>query len=594
LSSTSRRSEGPSSSPAEAVLVWGGLAAGGLLLGAVTLAVHVGAALDRDRQRLPANPIALALGLAKGTVRWPASAGLVLIAAAGGLLFFALLAVVVGLRVRGRGSRVDGAAGWMGAGQDLARFSHQQAAVTAARLGVSPPGLALARTVRGGRLLYAGWEDVILVIAGPRTGKTVAHAIPTVLAAPGGAFATSNKRDLIDATRDPRAGVGEVWVFDPQAIASEPPEWWWNPLSYVTDEVKAARLADVFALSNREPGARTDAFFDPAGQDLVANLLFAAALDRRPLTQVYLWLTRPNDDEPVKILEEHGLEQLAAALQAVINAPERQRGGIYGTGQQMCSFMTNRAAMAWVTPTGSVARRELSPHAFVRSPGTLYSLSKEGKGSCAALVAGLTIAVTEAAEELAKASPHGRLPIPLVGVLDEAANVCRWRELPDLYSHYGSRGIVLSTILQSFAQGVEVWGKTGMEKLWSAATVKMYGGGVSEVEFLEQLSRLVGDFDLPNTSVTHSPGRNGGRSTSRSVRRERILAVSDLAALPAGRVIVLGSGARPTLARTLPWMHGPDATAVRASIAHHDPGTVAPSNQSATTSEPEAEKKWWW
>jgi len=575
------------------VLLWGGLAAGGLLLGAVTLAVRVGAALDRHPERLPANPIALVLGLAKGTVSWPASAGLVLVTAAGVLLSLALLGAVVVIRIRGRRSRVDRAAGWMGAGQDLRRFSRQQAAVTAARLGVSQPGLELARTVRGGRLLYAGWEDVILLIAGPRTGKTVAHAIPAILAAPGGAFATSNKRDLVDATRDPRSAVGEVWVFDPQAIAGEQPDWWWNPLDYVTDEVKAARLADVFALSNRDPGARTDAFFDPAGQDLVANLLFAASLARRPLTQVYLWLTRPNDDEPVKVLEEHGLEQLAAALQAVINAPEKQRGGIYGTAQQMCSFMTNRAAMRWVTPSGSVRRRELRPREFVHSQGTLYSLSKEGKGSCAALVAGLTIAVTEAAEELAKLSPHGRLAVPLVGVLDEAANVCRWRELPDLYSHYGSRGIVLSTILQSFAQGVEVWGKTGMEKLWSAATVKLYGGGVSEVEFLEQLSRLIGDFDLQSTSVTHSPGRNGGRSISRSVRRERILAVSDLAALPPGRVIVLGSGARPTLARTLAWMHGSDAAAVRASIARHDPGAAPPSNGTAPESAPVPGKRSW-
>ena len=54
----------------------------------------------------------------------------------------------------------------------------------------------------------------------------------------------------------------------------------------------------------------------------------------------------------------------------------------------------------------------------------------------------------------------------MVGVLDEAANVCRWRELPNLYSHYGSRGIVLMTILQSWSQGVEVWGRDGMRKLW--------------------------------------------------------------------------------------------------------------------------------
>ena len=56
-------------------------------------------------------------------------------------------------------------------------------------------------------------------------------------------------------------------------------------------------------------------------------------------------------------------------------------------------------------------------------------------------MAGLTVAVTEAAEGLAKRSPGGRLVVPLVAVLDEAANVCRWPELPNLYSHCGSRGI---------------------------------------------------------------------------------------------------------------------------------------------------------
>jgi type IV secretory pathway TraG/TraD family ATPase VirD4 len=159
----------------------------------------------------------------------------------------------------------------------------------------------------------------------------------------------------------------------------------------------------------------------------------------------------------------------------------------------------------------------------------------------------------------------------MVGVLDEAANVCRWRKLPDLYSHYGSRGICLLTILQSWSQGVEVWGKEGMRKLWSAATVKIYGGGVSEVEFLDELSRLIGDFDLLNRSVSH--GGRQGRSTSRSMRRERILDVSDLASLPQGRIVVFGSGARPVLARSVPWMAGPHADAIRASIRAHDPAT---------------------
>ncbi len=87
--------------------------------------------------------------------------------------------------------------------------------------------------------------------------------MPAILDAPGGVLVTSNKRDVVDATRDVRAEAGPVWVFDPQGIALENPSWWWNPLSYVTDEVKAAKLADHFASGSRDPGAKTDAYFDP-------------------------------------------------------------------------------------------------------------------------------------------------------------------------------------------------------------------------------------------------------------------------------------------------------------------------------------------
>ena len=439
---------------------------------------------------------------------------------------------------------------------------------------MTTPGLPIARSVSGGQWLYAGWEDVSVDVWGPRTGKTTSRAIPSILAAPGAVLVTSNKRDVVDATRDPRADTGRVWVFDPQSISGEPAGWWWNPLGYVSDEVRAMELADVFALASRDPGARTDAFFDTAAQNVIAEFVLAAALDGRALTQVYLWLTSPNDDEAVLILREHGHQILAASLQAQINAPEKQRGGVFGTAQEMCAFMTNRQAMTWVTPENHDPRSQFDPAAFAVSTDTLFSLSKEGKGSCAPLVTAMTSAVCEAAEDVAKRSPAGRLPVPLVVVLDEAANVCRWRKLPDLYSHYGSRGICLLTILQSWSQGVEVWGKDGMSKLWSAATIKVYGGGVSEVDFLEHLSRLIGDFDLQNRSVTRA-ARQGGRSTSHSVRRERILDVADLGSMPQGRIVVFASGSKPTLARSVPWMAGPDADRITASIAAHDPANTS-------------------
>ncbi len=397
---------------------------------------------------------------------------------------------------------------------------------------------------------------------------------------------TSNKRDVVDATRDVRATSGPVWVFDPQRIAAEEPAWWWNPLSYVTDEVKAARLAEHFAAGSRDPGAKTDAYFDPAGQDLLAGLLLAAALDNRPITDVYTWLTRPTDDTAVGILDAHDFRLVADQVAGVIGAPEKQRGGVYGTAQQMASCLTNRAVAAWVTPQGNAnTRRHFDPAAFVRDGGTLYSLSKEGRGTAGPLVTALTVAVVEAAEELAVLSPGGRLTTPLLAVLDEAANVCRWRELPNLYSHYGSRGIVIMTILQSWSQGVEVWGESGMKKLWSAANVKVYGGGVSEAAFLEDLSRIIGDYDRQASSVSYGRGH---RTVSQQLHRERILDVADLAAMPKGRAIVLASGSRPTLIRTQPWMTGPHADAVRAAIAAHDPQagrTIADAERELTAVE---------
>ncbi|MGP5377621.1 type IV secretory system conjugative DNA transfer family protein, partial [Brachybacterium alimentarium] len=306
---------------------------------------------------------------------------------------------------------------------------------------------------------------------------------------------------------------------------------------------------------------------------------------------VYLWTTRPTDDTPADILKAHGHDLIAAQVRGIIKAPEKQRGGVYGTARQMASCLTNRQVAEWITPAGSY-RREFSPDAFVATGGgTLYSLSKEGRGTAGPLVTALTVAVVDAAERLAVKSPGGRLQTPLLGVLDEAANVCRWAQLPSLYSHYGSRGIVLMTILQSWSQGVDVWGESGMKKLWSASNVKVYGGGVSEDGFLESLSKLIGDYDRLSSSTSHSKGQ---RTVSQQLHRERILDVADLGALPKGRAVVLASGSRPTLVTTQPWMTGPHREAVEASIRAHDPlaeRTIADAESERETVEAELAMK---
>ena len=569
MSTPNNRRRDPGGFGAETMMLLVGI--GGVVAAIVVLnvAVRLGHQLDGTGVELPSDPFAFTLGVVMGRVPWPASATWIVIVLLAVVLALVVLAIIGVVRYRKGRTRVDRASSYMGRGKDVEGLSKRNAQAQATRLGVTGSlGVPIGKTL-GQMPLYGTWEDMHIDIWGPRTGKTTSRAVPAILDAPGGVLVTSNKRDVVDATRDVRAEAGPVWVFDPQGIALEQPTWWWNPLSYVTDEVRAAKLADHFASGSRDPGAKTDAYFDPAGQDLLAGLLLAAALDSRPITDVYGWLTRPTEEEPIGILRRGGYDLTADQVRGVITAPEKQRGGIYGTAQQMASCLTNRQVAAWVNPQGEPdLRPQFDPAAFVRDGGTLYSLSKEGRGTAGPLVTALTVAVVEAAEELAAGSAGGRLSVPLLGVLGEAANVCRWRELPNLYSHYGSRGIVLMTILQSWSQGVDVWGDSGMRKLWSASNVKVYGGGVSEDAFLESLSKLIGDYDRQASSV--SSGR-GGRSVNQQLHRERILDVADLAAMPKGRAVVLSSGNRPTLIRTQPWMTGPHAEKVKASIAAHDP-----------------------
>ena len=88
---------------------------------------------------------------------------------------------------------------------------------------------------------------------------------------------------------------------------------------------------------------------------------------------------------------------------------------------------------------------------------------------------------------------------------------------------------MLSSFFQGWDQGVEAFGKEGMRKLWNASNVRVAGSGLQDSDFLPFLSQVVGDRDVVRR--TSSTQQRGGRSVSTSVQRERILDVSDLAAM---------------------------------------------------------------
>lgn len=542
-------------------------------LAAFWVSVHLAAAMD-GASAPPKNPMKLVLELVSGQTPWPrlgfvVLAGIVVLLSGGCFGFYLLLRKLRGARKRG-----DRAGRLMGRGDEIEALTAQTQQKTAQRLGVQGSfGSRIATTVSTGQVLHQGVEDVSVDIWGPRQGKTSCRVIPAIVDAPGAVFTTSNKRDIVDATRGVREAMGPVWIFDPQQIVGEEPTWWWNPLSYIKNGLDAEELAGVLFAVAAGPDTQTDAFFTPAGKALLANFILAAALDDLPMTQIYTWSTRQTKDDAAAILDRHGYPFHAAAVRADVAAPEEQRGGVFATVRGTINFLINGEAQPWFTPRpgpdGIDHRPHFSVDDFVRGSGTVYCMSVEGKGSTAGLVTAMTIAISDAAERWAARNAGGRLPIPLVMPLDETANVCVWQQLPKKYSHYGSKGINVLMFLQSWEQGEQTWGEKGMSMLWGASTVRVVGSGVSSVKFLDDLSRIIGDYDAPHTS--RSTGRGQADSFSYSTQRERIMEVSDLAAMPKGRAIVLGAGTRPALCRTLPWMTGQHSAAVRASILRYDP-----------------------
>jgi hypothetical protein len=469
------------------------------------------------------------------------------------------------------GTRVDRKAASMAQARDLAEMTTREVEKDTARLGADAagPGVPLGNHVPSDRPLFGTWEWVQIWLMGPRAGKTSCVCVPQILETRGPVIATSNKRDVVDLTRGPRSELGQVWVHDVQDIIGAEPTWWWDPLTFVKDLESAERLVDVFRASAVSADAKADAYFDPAAKETLSRLFLAAAEDGRPIIDVFRWANDPSGQDPElgnpsEILVARWYDQ-ARALAKTQTLTEKQRDGVYGTVRTWIGVLGNEKVKPWITDTSG--RPHFDPYAYATSTDTLYAISKEGGGSARAITAALTMAVLTAAEEIGSRMPGGRLRTPLLAVLDETANVCRWPELPDVYSHYGSRGIIISTFFQSWKQGVEAFGVNGMDKLWGAANVRAAGRGLADDTFLPHLSQLIGDHDVLKRSVSV---QRGGRSTSTTIQRERIFDVSDLAAMPRGRAVIVVSGQPAALLALQHWSTKPYGAAVRDSGKYYE------------------------
>ncbi|MEU6375356.1 TraM recognition domain-containing protein [Streptomyces sp. NPDC046909] len=450
------------------------------------------------------------------------------------------------------------------------------------RLDADETGNLLGDLMPNGPELRSSFEDVELDLMAPRAGKSTGIAIPRVLRAQGAVVLTSNKSDVYAVTRAQREKAGTVWTFDPQGIAHTPRGMWWNMLGECHTIEGARRLAGHFVASVNDDASKKD-FWISAAQNTLTALFLAAARGGTSVQDLLAWLADPADRTPIDLLRDTGLDAMAEQLQGTVRGAVETRDGIYETARQTVSCLLDPEILAWVAPDPDLP--EFRPDRHVAGRDTLYLLSKDGGGSAAGVIAGLADATLRAGVVAAERM-GGRLDPPLTAVLDEAANVCRISDLPDLYSHFGSRGINVVTLLQSYRQGARVWGEAGMDALWSAATVKLLGAGLDDADFVQKISTLVGQHDVRTPSISRS---RDGTSRSYSYRQEAVLPPDKIRALPKGTALLLATGVRPALIRLRPWFKEADAglisTAAKAEEAAITRRAVAKLGGAATAVE---------
>lgn len=488
---------------------------------------------------------------------WPNRSPELFWSAAGGLLLLLLLIVFAGVWWwAGRHPHRSDPSRNLASPRDVAHLTGKAAVATAVRLRPTlshkphgeEVGPALGTLAPRGPLLRSSWEDVHLLVMAPRAGKTTAYAVPAVLDAPGAVLATSNKSDLFTDTAGLRAEVGKAWVFDPTGIAATRQAMTWDPLAAVFSVEDARRLASHF-MQEVAAGTKDADFWSSAALGLLSSLLLAAAVSKHTLVDVWEWLNESADPTPAELLEDAGLRSTAAGLRGRQSGATETREGIYETARTAAQCLESDPIQAWVSPQISSPFPRFSAGDFVGSTDTLYLMSQETAGSAQPLVAALADEVMRAAVARAEAA-GGRMDPPLTAVLDEAANVAKIRDLPKLYSHLGSRGVSVWTILQSYRQGQGVWGELGMDTLWSAATIKAIGAGVDDPKLAEDISRLAGEHEVTTLSRSHS---SSGGSTSAATRRERIIEPAEVRALPKGRALLLATATRVAMIQTRPW-----------------------------------------
>ncbi|MGP3953120.1 hypothetical protein [Streptomyces sp. 7N604] len=285
-------------------------------------------------------------------------------------------------------------------------------------------------------------------------------ALQAIRSAEGPVLVTTSDPALWAETKDARAKLGPVHVYDPSHLIDTPARLRWSPSAGCESRDAAAARAAAL-LAPVRPAHALDSAMADAAETLLRCWLHAAAVGGQPFRQVHRWASGSAAHDAVRILRTHpkAAHGSAGELESTLTAhPERRE-----VAQQLTARALSALSSIHIRNACNPARADaLALESFVAEGGTLYVVGEAIEDprthpGAMPLLTALVSSVVEHGRRMAARSSAGRLDPPLTLVLDDVAAVAPLPQLPELLAGGAAQGLLTLAILRSEEQARARW-----------------------------------------------------------------------------------------------------------------------------------------
>ena len=438
-------------------------------------------------------------------------------------------------------------------------------------------------------------------VADSASGKTVG-VISSILTWGGPVIAASVKGDLIEPTLARRRTLGQTGIFDPtQELRSgyrngklTPTAWDerlcvnWSPLAGIKTFSDASRVAAN--LTETAPGPSSSGgggndFWIKSAEEILAPLLWIAALRSLPFSQVVDWAGRRPEDAEAAVSQfrpyfmwikantdtkERTVDRVADKLYGKLALEDRALDGVFMTLQTVLQpWATDEVAdsasgasidLEWLLAGGSEAPRSF----YLSAPPSEAKRLKAVYGGAISELMRQVYTYTNA---------NGPIEPPLLVVIDEAANM-PLPLLQEYTSTLAGLGVQLVTVWQDFGQLYGHYGENVANAIIGNHLSRLFFRGLASPETAKWIEQLTGQEEVENTRTSLD---TRGEHQSFDSKRLAILPANVVRQQTKFEALLVHGGLPPAHIRTHQWFNNKQLAALNEWKPEFDPDLGLPT-----------------